>query len=328
MTQTFSGEKTHRSSFTWDAHAGFSPSADLDLSFLKRWRASGVDHVSINVGYDVMQWDETLANVAHYRKWLFEHSGDFLLAERFEDLRLAKSRGKLAVTFDLEGANALNDSIDMIGVYRQLGVRQMNLAYNRNNAFGGGCHDEDIGLTGLGQHAVAEMNRVGMIVDCTHTGYRTSMDIMALSAKPVIFSHSNAYGVCAHGRNIKDDQIRECAMTGGVVCLNGVSIFLEESTSAVSAMIDHVDYIASLVGTRHVGIGLDTVVDPTEMPRLAAKYPEAWPNYAESDMEKLTFVPPEKFGELAEGLARRGYSSLEMTAIMGENMLRVASEVW
>ncbi|MBZ9993991.1 dipeptidase [Mesorhizobium sp. BH1-1-4] len=328
MSSSFTVESAYQNSYIWDAHAGFSPFVDLDLHFLKRWKDAGVGHVSINVGYDVMRWDETLACVAHYRRWLSEHSSDFYLVERFEDLRLAKNEGKLAVTFDLEGANALNEGVDMIGVYHQLGVRQMNLAYNTNNAFGGGCHDEDIALTDLGRRTIAEMNRVGIMVDCTHTGYKTSMDIMALSTKPVIFSHSNALGIYAHPRNIRDDQIVACAMTGGVVCINGVSTFRNGASSAISAMIDHVDYIVGLVGADHVGIGLDTVVDPTEMPRLAAKYPAAWPNYSDSDMAAMTFVLPEQLREFAEGLAERGYSSLEFSAIMGGNMLRVASQVW
>ncbi|PII39400.1 hypothetical protein T190_05765 [Sinorhizobium meliloti CCBAU 01290] len=196
-----------------------------------------------------------------------------MLVERFEDLRLAKNAGKLSVTFDLEGANALNHSVDMIGVYHQLGVRQMNLAYNRNNAFGGGCHDEDIALTDLGKRTIAEMNRVGMMVDCTHTGYRTSMDVMAL--------------------NLRDDQIRACAATGGIVCVNGVSTFVDGHLGSIQSLVDHIDYIVSLVGTNHVGIGLDTVVDPDEMPRLARKFPAAWPDYDESDWAAMKFAVPE-----------------------------------
>ncbi|RVG23095.1 hypothetical protein CN233_30095 [Sinorhizobium meliloti] len=328
MSPSFNTTSRYRNSFIWDAHAGFSPFTGRDLHCLKRWKDAGVGHVSINVGYDMMRWDETLACVAHYRRWFSEHSNEFLLVERFEDLRLAKNAGKLSVTFDLEGANALNHSVDMIGVYHQLGVRQMNLAYNRNNAFGGGCHDEDIALTDLGKRTIAEMNRVGMMVDCTHTGYRTSMDVMALSTKPVIFSHSNAFGTYAHPRNLRDDQIRACAATGGIVCVNGVSTFVDGHLGSIQSLVDHIDYIVSLVGTNHVGIGLDTVVDPDEMPRLARKFPAAWPDYDESDWAAMKFAVPEQLNGIAEELAIRQYSATELSAIIGGNMLRVASNIW
>ncbi|WFT91048.1 dipeptidase [Rhizobium leguminosarum] len=328
MSRSFNTQSTYRNSFIWDAHAGFSPFADLELHFLKRWRDAGVGHVSINVGYDMMRWDETIACVAHYRRWLSEHSNEFLLVERFEDLRLAKKDGKLSVTFDLEGANALDGNIEMIGVYHQLGVRQMNLAYNRNNAFGGGCHDDDIALTDLGKRTIAEMNRVGMMVDCTHTGYKTSMDVMAISTKPVVFSHSNAFGAYAHPRNVRDDQIQACAATGGVVCVNGVSTFIDGHSGAIESIVDHIDYIVRLVGTNHVGIGLDTVVDPKEMPRLARKYPAAWPDYNENDWATMRFVVPEQLNGIAEELANRQYSPTELSAIIGGNMLRVASNIW
>lgn len=205
----------YSSALVWDEHTGFTPFADLDLSFLSRWLDAGVTYACINVGYDiVLTWEETLRCTAHFRRWLETHPEKFVLAERVSDVRRAKREGKLAVAFDLEGANALNGNLDMISVYYRLGVRHMHFAYNKNNLFGGGCLDVDIPLTPLGHEAVAEMNRVGMVVDCSHTGHHTSMDIMEVSGNPVIFSHSNARALCDHPRNIRDDQIRAVARTG------------------------------------------------------------------------------------------------------------------
>src|SRR5262249_29693976 len=149
----------HRDAVIWDTHGGFSPFADLDLSFLERWLASGVTYLSVNVGYDhVITWQDTVRAMAHFRRWIALHPRNFVLAETTADIARAKRDGKLAIAFDLEGTDALDGNIEMIALYYRLGVRQMLFAYNRTNRFAGGCHDEDIGLTPLGREALAEMN--------------------------------------------------------------------------------------------------------------------------------------------------------------------------
>ena len=246
----------HSSVLVWDNHAGFSPFSDLDLAFLERWLRAGASYLSINIGFDVvMSWEQTLRCAAHYRRWIDLHQSMFIHADRVSDVLRAKREGKLAIAFDIEGADALNENLDMISLYYRIGVRHMNLAYNKNNKFAGGCLDADIALTPLGRDAVAEMNRVGMVVDCSHTGYRSSMEIMEISSKPVIFSHSNSRTLWDHARNIRDDQIKACARTGGVIGIVSASGFL--GTDAFpAAMVRHICYIVDLVGIKHVGIGL------------------------------------------------------------------------
>jgi membrane dipeptidase len=219
----------HREAIVWDTHGGFSPFADLDLSFLERWLAAGATYLSVNVGYDhVITWQDTIRAIAHFRRWIMLHPLKFMLAETPADIARAKHDGKLAIAFDLEGTDALDGNIEMIAFYYRLGVRQMLFAYNRTNRFAGGCHDDDIGLTSLGREALAEMNRIGMVVDCSHTSHRSTMEMMERSTAPVVFSHSNPRSLCDHGRNIRDDQIRACAGTGGVIGINGVGAFLGE----------------------------------------------------------------------------------------------------
>jgi membrane dipeptidase len=320
----------HNKALVWDAHAGFSPFPDLDLSFLERWLEAGVSYLSINVGYDIVRtWEETLRCTAHYRRWLELHPDTFLLAETVADVRRAKAQGKLAVGFDLEGADALDGNIEMISLYYRLGVRQMLFAYNRNNRFGGGCLDVDIPLTRLGREAVSEMNRVGMIVDCSHAGYRTSMEIMDLSAKPVIFSHSNPRALRAHGRNILDDQIKACARTGGVIGIVGSAHFLGDGDDCSAAAIArHIDYVVGLVGVEHVGLGIDSVVDKDEPTKLFERYPQAWPGSTAAEMASAAFAQPEQIPEITEALLAKGYSDDDVQAILGKNFLRVAAEVW
>jgi membrane dipeptidase len=312
----------------WDNHAGFSPFPHLDLKFLERWLHAGASYLSINIGFDVvMSWEQTLRCAAHYRRWIELHSSLFIQAERVPDVLRAKREGKLAVAFDIEGADALDENLEMISLYYRLGVRHMNLAYNKNNKFAGGCMDADIPLTPLGRDAVAEMNRVGMVVDCSHTGYRSSMEIMEASSKPVIFSHSNPRALCDHARNIRDDQIKACARTGGVIGIVSGSHFLG-SDDFPAAITRHINYIVDLVGIKHVGIGLDSVLDLDELPKLLKLYPQAWPGTSMEEQQKKKFGQPEILPMITEELLRNGYSQSDVGAIMGGNFLRVASEVW
>jgi membrane dipeptidase len=321
--------RLHQAAIVWDTHAGFSPFSDLDLSFLDRWRRAGASYLGINVGYDVvMPWEETLRCTAHFRRWIELHPDRFLMAERVEDIHRAKAEGRLAIAFDLEGANALDGNIEMIALYYRLGVRHMNFAYNKNNLFGGGCHDVDIHLTPLGRRAVEEMNRVGMMVDCSHTGYTTSMDIMQDSRKPVIFSHSNPRALCDHGRNIRDDQIRACAATGGVIGINGVSTYLGGNEVSVARICAHIDYVADLVGIEHVGIGFDSVLDQDELPKLVQRFPDAWPGYSVADMVAMRTAQPEQLPQLTAAMVDRGYSEAQVRAVLGQNFLRVATANW
>ena len=153
----------------WDNHAGFESRPDVDLSQLNHWRDNGASFVSVNVGYDVRPWTNTIHTLAHVRRWIMARPNDYLLARNTADILQARSDGRLAIAFDIEGMEALDGNIDMIQLYYDLGVRQMLFAYNRNNSAGGGCHDEDTGLTPFGRSVVVEMNRIGMLaVSYTH----------------------------------------------------------------------------------------------------------------------------------------------------------------
>lgn len=321
--------RLHRESVIWDAHAGPSPFADLDLSFLDRWRKGGASYLGINIGYDLMSWQDTVRCAAHFRRWIEMHSDHFMMAGTVQDVLRAKATGKLAVAFDLEGAVALDNNVELISMYYRLGVRHMNFAYNINNAFGGGCHDaNDIPLTDLGREAVIEMNRIGMLIDCSHTGYRTSMDMFEMSTKPVIFSHSNPRAVYDHGRNIRDDQMKACSVTGGVIGINGISTFLNGKDATLETVFRHIDYTVNLVGIHHVGVGADIVISQREGPDFFKKFPEFWPGYTSTDWASLHSYQPEQLPALTETLLRHGYSDVHVKLIMGENFMRVASVVW
>jgi membrane dipeptidase len=314
----------------WDDHSGFGPHPDVDLDHLQIWRNAGVDYLSVDAGFDVMEWTDTLKTLAAFRRWILAHADEYVFVQSTESVRRAKREGKLAVSFDLEGMNALDGRLDMVGLYHALGVRQMGLAYNLNNLAGGGCHDEDIGLTDFGREVIQEMNRLGMLIDCSHASYQTSMEAIHLSADPVIFSHSNPRALCDHERNIRDDQISACAEKGGVIGVCGIGAFLGEDDIRTERIADHVDYLVRLVGPDHVGIGLDydfEVESVDDFENLTPEQAAYWPP-DQYDTQEVSFASPDQLLELTEELLARRYSSKDIHKILGENFLRVASQVW
>jgi membrane dipeptidase len=214
-----------------------------------------------------------------------------------------------------------------VEVFYRLGVRWMLIAYNKNNRLGGGCQDEDCGLTDYGRQIIDEMEHVGMVLCCSHTGYRTAREAMEYSRNPVIFSHSNPRTLKDHARNIPDELMRACARTGGVVNLSGIGIYLGNNDNSTAAMIRHIDHAVQTIGVEHVGLGLDYVFDRSELDDYVRTRPDIFPP-EKGYLVGITMVEPERFPWIAEALLRRGYSEAHVQAIFGHNNLRVASRVW
>jgi membrane dipeptidase len=168
-------------------HTGFLPQ-------LERVRRAGIDVVSLNISFDVVDPRDAFPMLATFRQWIRENGEHYMLADTVADIEAAKARGKLAVVFDIEGGNAVAAHPGLVEVFYRLGVRWMLFAYNKNNKLGGGCMDDDTGLTDYGRRIIDEMERVGMVLCCTHVGHRTAREAMEYAKKPVIFSHSNPSG--------------------------------------------------------------------------------------------------------------------------------------
>ncbi|MCY7371636.1 MAG: dipeptidase [Polaromonas sp.] len=317
----------------WDAHACLPLHPDADFSPLDRLREAGVNYVSVNVGMDMNPLAQIMSVLAGFRATIAANPQRFVLASSVADIEAAAVRGVLAVGFDLEGALPLLEQPDMLALYQSLGVRQIHFAYNRNNSVADGCHDAVRGLTPLGHRMVEAVNKTGLLMDCSHTGRRCSLDIMAASSQPVIFSHANPLALSEHGRNITDEQILACAATGGVVCLSGVSAFLGNDAPTATDMARHAAYVANLVGVQHVGIGLDISF---RQPELNDSPPPPydpvywWPRAAGYDrsVQRMCYTPVETWRLLADALQRVGLTALDAEAVMGGNMLRVAGAVW
>ena len=322
-------QQLYRQSLVWDAHAGVFPGPQVDLNLLDEWPLAGANYLSLNVGFDVMDWQDTLATLAAYRRWVLENDDRFVLVNDKRDIERALRNGRFALSFDIEGMNALNDDINMVGVYHALGVRQMLFAYNLNNAAAGGCHDDDCGLTDFGAQVVHEMNRVGMLVDCSHAGHQTTLDIMQESSGPVVFTHSNPRALWDHQRNISDQQIRACAATGGVIGLNGMGIFLGDNDVSIATMLRHVRHVCELVGSEHIGIGFDYSPDvDVDIGVILRSRPDYWPAGQQYDTRGIKHAGPAQLPELIEALADSGFDDTAIRGFLGENFLRVASSAW
>ena len=318
-----------RGSLVWDNH-GCMPLRPHDERFLpqlERYRRAGVDAVMLNVGFGEQSIEDHIRMLGALRSWLLARPQHYVLIDTIDDIDHARANGRLAVGFDIEGANAISDQISLISLYHDLGVRWMLLAYNRNNRVGGGCQDQDCGLTGFGREVIAEMERVGMMVCLSHTGYRTAMDAMAVATKPVIFSHSCARAVYDHPRNITDEMMRACAATGGVVGINGIGIFLGHNDASTENFVRHLDHAVQTVGAEHVGLGFDYVFDQQELDEYVVKMRHTFPPGFGYDAG-IRMVAPEQMESIVEALLARGYSDDGLRAILGGNWLRVARSVW
>jgi len=271
--------------------------------------------------------------IAGFRATIAAHPDRYIQANTIADIQHAQATSKIAVGFDLEGALPLLEQSEMVALYASLGVRQIHFAYNRNNSVADGCHDVTRGLTPLGIRMVQAVNAAGMLMDCSHTGRKCSLDIMAASSRPVIFSHANPLALIEHGRNITDEQIRACAATGGVVCVSGVSFFLGNTSPTAQDVARHAAYVADLVGVQHAGIGLDiSFPEPGLKDDPPGHYDPTywWPKSAGYDraLVRATFTPVDTWRELADALQQTGMTADDAALVMGGNMVRVAQQVW
>lgn len=313
----------------WDHHAclPLRPNDPAFLPQLARHKAAGFDAITVNIGFGEQGPEEHLRMIAALRHWLVARPEEYLLLLEADDVERARSTGRLAVGFDIEGANAVGDQLSLIQLYYDLGVRWMLMAYNTSNRAGGGCQDEDGGLTNFGRAMVAEMERVGMLLCLSHTGHRTVREVLAMATQPLIFSHSNCAALHPHPRNIPDELIRACAATGGVVGINGVGIFLGKNDISSETYARHVDHVVQLVGPAHVSIALDYVFDMRELEEHLEKMKGTFPPGLGYEMG-ARFVPPEQLEEIVVTLQGWGYSDADLTALLGGNLLRLAKQVW
>jgi membrane dipeptidase len=222
-----------------------------------------------------------------------------------------------------------------VNYFYSIGQRISQLTYNSKNRIGTGCTDPvDEGLSEFGVSIVQRMNRVGMAVDVSHCGDKTTLDTFEASKKPVLITHSNCRTITpGHPRCKTDEAIRKMAATGGIMGLTGVRNFVRpDEPTTIEHFIDHIDHVAKLVGVEHVGLGSDSDLDgyddlpPAMLKSLRSSYKDTYAFREKLDIEGLDH--PKRMFDLTEALIRRGYNDTDIEGILGGNFIRVVSVIW
>ncbi len=300
---------------------------DID-KILPRFHKTGVDFVSLTVA-SRDDLEGTLAQLTYTRRQIRERSDYLAFAKSTADIESARRAGKLALGFNFQETLPFGRKLDNIQLFYDLGVRQALLAYNNRNFVGDGCAEPaDAGLSLYGREVVREMNRVGMLVDGSHSGHRTTMEAIELCQGPFIFSHSNPFAVRPHYRSIKDDQIKACAATGGVIGINGVGYWVGDNDASTEAIFRCLDYTVELVGPGHVGLGFDYVYDLQGLIEWARAAPLIWPAYQGEWMVKHNYAGSEQMVALVQMMLDHGYADDAIVGILGRNWAQLADKVW
>lgn len=273
------------------------------------------------------------------RRWLVERMPDrCLLATTTEDIQRAKQENKVALIAGWQGAEPILDDYHWVEVFHEYGLRILQFTYNEGNALGAGCLEpRDSGLTFRGINLVRECNKLGIVIDCSHTGERTTLDMIEHSKKPCIFSHSNPKAVRMNARNISDEQIKACAGKGGVIGCPIFADFVGNTTDGrrptVEEWVRCVNYVVELVGIDHVGIGSDISTSAGGWVQWVNNTKRMYPEICggmDYNMHEIEGIDHSHatFPLLASALIQNGYEEKDMVKILGSNWLRVFREVW
>lgn len=271
---------------------------------------------------------ETVKRILDMQDLIIDQNKSVLLASAAEDIARAKREGKTAILLGFQNIQPLENDLRLLKLYHHLGVRIIQLSYHfRNAAADGGGERIDSGLSLFGLSLVKEMNHLGMVVDLAHVGKRSVLEAAEVSEDPVIASHSNPRTLVDAYQNKTDEEIKAIAEKGGVIGVTAFPRLLSKDPDKCSLddLLDCIDYVAKLVGTKHVGIGLD--------------FAEGWAEYAPTRMtlmkiDKRIYTYPKGietvtcFPNITKGLVGRGYSDTDIRKILGGNFLEVFKKVF
>ncbi len=317
------GEQLHQESIVVDAHCDVLTALEQEKRRLsERSRVGHVDLPRLKQGGVNVQFfaayispadrpqavARALVLIDRFYAAIAENAREMMPVKSFADLQEALAGGKLAALLTIEGGEALNGRIEVLRMFYRLGVRCLTLTWNHRNEIGDGVFEERTkgGLTRFGVAVVEEMNRLNMLVDVSHLAEPGFWDVLAVSKKPVIASHSNCRKLCAHPRNLTDEQIKALAAAGGIVGLCFYPALVHPEKPVLNRLLDHVDHIAGLAGVDYIGLGSDFDGFQGALPGL-------------EDVSRLPV--------LTEGLLRRGYREEEIRKILGGNFLRLLKEL-
>lgn len=267
---------------------------------------------------------------AQFPAWFrrFRDDDGLLHVTEARHVRDAKAAGRLGVIFHVQKPPPeLAADPDEAWNLQRLGVRMLQLTYNERSPFGDGCTERaGGGLSDLGVRAVAALNEAGVLIDVSHAGHRTALDIVAASSQPVVASHCNAYAVCPNPRNLRDEAIAAIAERGGVIGVTAFPSLVRRREPTLERMLDHIDHVAALVGIEHVGFGLDFCSISQASWDSGRFSPAAYP--PPPWVFPAGIAGPDEAPNLTAGLVRRGCGQAAVRGVMGGNLLRLFAAVW
>ena len=277
---------------------------------------------------------EALKFFASWNGFIANQGEHFMRVDSAADLDRVKKSGKIGVLLGLQNSNQFRNPDD-VDFFRSLGQRVSQLTYNTRNLIGNGSTERrDEGISDFGIAIIERMNKVGMAVDVSHCGDRTTLDAFEISKKPVLITHSNCRAlVPGHPRLKTDEVIKKVGETGSVIGITGVRMFVKgDEPTTIEHVLDHFDHVAELIGPQHLGVGSDIdlygydAMPPELNKRLRASYKGSYGFRERIDIEGLNH--PQRMFDLTEGLIRRKYSDKDIEGILGGNFKRALAQIW
>jgi membrane dipeptidase len=315
----------------WLKEPGALSAADADI-----YRGSRMTAVAL--GHSPADYDEGIRFFADWNGLLAGYSDWFTRIDDASDFARAKAAKKLGIMITFQNSQHFRRADD-VNTFWGLGQRISQLTYNMNNGIGSGFLEQrDGGLSMFGLSIVERMNQVGMAVDLSHCADQTTMDGIAASKRPVVFTHANCRGLAPSLTRLKTDEaIKGMAKTGGVMGVAFIRFMVrEQEPVTIEHVLDHVDYAAKLVGVEHVAVGSDLDMVGNPNPIGGGMDPKKQPNFDRYHFHtdsagKLTITGldhPKRMFDLTEGLIRRRYNDADITGIIGGNAVRVLTRIW
>jgi membrane dipeptidase len=312
----------------------------MDDAQIARMKASGVTAVNWTVCLPWHGLVGTLREIAAGIEVIESHADDLLLVRTAGDIRRAKREGKIAIIFGPQNARQCEEGLFCFRIMHGLGIRIIQLTYNERNIYGDGVAEPDgAGLSVAGRLAIEEMNRLGIVLDLSHCGDRTTLQGIEASSQPVIISHANARALHPSPRNKTDEHLRALAERGGVIGLSLWSPMLAfDHWPTLDDFVRHVDYVGNLIGLEHVAIGSDhnESADRAEWTWNSSKKEGRFPSVTArmgdwyvydtrcaKDGSSITDFP-----RLAQAIGKLGLTDSELEGVLGGNFVRVFEQVW
>ncbi|MEZ5426065.1 MAG: membrane dipeptidase [Pyrinomonadaceae bacterium] len=302
---------------------------------LQPFKESGINIIHPAIGMGGMNsYANVLEFFAFWNGFIASHDDHLMRVDSPDDFERAKKTGKLGVILGLQNSDQFRRPDD-VDFFRNLGQRVSQLTYNSRNFIGNGSTERrDEGISDFGAAIIERMNKVGMAVDVSHCGDRTTLDAFEISKKPVLITHSNARAlVNGHPRCKNDEAIRKVGEAGSVMGITGVRMFVKaDEPTTIEHVLDHFDHVRKLIGPEHLGVGSDIdlygydSMPPELNKKLRAGYKGSYGFREKIDVEGLNH--PKRMFDLTEGLIRRQYSDSDIKGILGGNFERVLKGIW